>query len=256
MALRVAEWQELGPGFFARRWSGIRGRERHRCTVRGLGEVTVRTASSDAAVFRQVFCERQYDLDLHSQGAWVARRYGELLDAGRTPIIVDLGANNGASALWFATCYAEATVVAVEPDPESAAICRENTAGRSVLVVEAAIGSEPGSVDLVDEGNGSWAVQTRRAVDGGVAVVTVPELVARCGEGAELFIVMVAIEGFESDLFAANLEWLDQAAAVMIEPHDWLLPGSGTSTDFQKAMAERGFDLLISGENLLYVRRV
>ena len=42
----------------------------------------------------------------------------------------------------------------------------------------------------------------------------------------------------------------------MIEPHDWLLPGSGTSTDFQKAMAERGFDLLISGENLLYVRRV
>jgi FkbM family methyltransferase len=125
-----------------------------------------------------------------------------------------------------------------------------------VLVVEAAIGSEPGSVDLVDEGNGSWAVQTRRAVDGGVAVVTVPELVARCGEGAELFIVKVDIEGFESDLFAANLEWLDQAAAVMIEPHDWLLPGSGTSTDFQKAMAERGFDLLISGENLLYVRRV
>ena len=89
-----------------------------------------------------------------------------------------------------------------------------------------------------------------------MAVVTVPELVARCGEGAELFIVKVDIEGFESDLFAANLEWLDQAAAVMIEPHDWLLPGSGTSTDFQKAMAERGFDLLISGENLLYVRRV
>jgi hypothetical protein len=64
----------------------------------------------------------------------------------------------------------------------------------------------------------------------------------------------VDIEGFDDDLFSAvDLSWIDRTVCLLVEPHDWLLPGSSQS--LQRAMALRNFDLLISGENLVYVRR-
>jgi hypothetical protein len=71
---------------------------------------------------------------------------------------------------------------------------------------------------------------------------------------AQVFIVKIDIEGFEADLFSANLDWLDLADVVIIEPHDWMLPGQGSSRTLQVAMAARPFEVLLSGENLIYVR--
>jgi hypothetical protein len=95
-------------------------------------------------------------------------------------------------------------------------------------------------------------MQTVRA-DAGVPVLTVRDAAARVPNG-KLFIVKVDIEGFESDLFAANLDWLDEVEAVYLEPHDWLEPGKGTSFSFQRAMAQHPFELFIKGENLVYAR--
>ena len=64
----------------------------------------------------------------------------------------------------------------------------------------------------------------------------------------------IDIEGFESDLFADNLDWLDRFAVVAIEPHDWMFPGQGTSLSFQKAMAARDFEMVICGQNLIFLR--
>jgi hypothetical protein len=69
-----------------------------------------------------------------------------------------------------------------------------------------------------------------------------------------LFCVKIDIEGFESDVFASNTEWLDDVTVVLVEPHDWMLPGQGSSRTMQVAMAARPFEMLISGENLIYVR--
>jgi len=54
-------------------------------------------------------------------------------------------------------------------------------------------------------------------------------------------------------LFAGDVEWIDQVKVVLIEPHDWLLPGQRTSRSFMRAMAAREFELLVSGENLIFV---
>ena len=56
------------------------------------------------------------------------------------------------------------------------------------------------------------------------------------------------------DLFAANTDWIDAAFVIYVEPHDWLLPGKRTSRSFQRELARRDFELLIRGENLIYVR--
>jgi len=68
------------------------------------------------------------------------------------------------------------------------------------------------------------------------------------------FIAKIDIEGFESDLFSANVEWLNDVSMVIIEPHDWMLPGKKTSRSFQAAMGRHDFEIFISGENLIYIR--
>jgi hypothetical protein len=98
----------------------------------------------------------------------------------------------------------------------------------------------------------SDAVQTERA-DHGCPIVTIDELVHSITRGVP-FIVKVDIEGFENDLFSKNLGWLNDAFAVFIELHDWMLPGQYTSRSFQKAMAAEEFEILLRGENLIYVR--
>jgi hypothetical protein len=124
-----------------------------------------------------------------------------------------------------------------------------------IKVVEAAIGSRPGLVSLANPFGEAWAVQTTRSdAEEGVRVRTIPELVAAEGPSAQLFIVKIDIEGFEDDLFRTNLGWIDETTSIIVEPHDWMLPGKGTSINFRRALAERGFELLVSGENLIYVR--
>jgi FkbM family methyltransferase len=74
--------------------------------------------------------------------------------------------------------FPAARIVAVEPDPLNAEICRLNTAGHDVEVLEQAIGSQPGAVRLITDGRDAWSVATERAPDGEVQSCTVPELVA------------------------------------------------------------------------------
>lgn len=222
----------------------------------GFGSVRVRTNSTDEMTVLQVFFDRQYDLSRFAQESRISIEYNNILSNGCLPLIIDAGANVGAASIWFATKYPKGRILAVEPDPANAAMCRRNTQKFPLVrVVEAAIGSRPGLVSLAYPFAAAWAVRTiRNDAEEGVRVRTIPELAAAEGPSAKLFIVKIDIEGFEDDLFQANLGWIDEATAIIVEPHDWMLPGKATSVNFQRALAERGFELLISGENLIYVR--
>lgn len=72
--------------------------------------------------------------------------------------------------------------------------------------------------------------------------------------GGVPFIAKVDIEGFEEDLFSENLDWLKEIFVLFIEPHDWLMSGRRTSRNFQRALAQHDFQILIRGENLVYIR--
>jgi FkbM family methyltransferase len=220
-------------------------------TVRGIGRVTVRRGS-DAKVFSQVFSSKQYELRYVRQFDEIRRRFGDIKTCGKIPLIIDLGANNGASALWFISRFPGSRVVAVEPDPDNAATCRHNVRGQNVVVLEAAIGSEAGMVNLITDNREDWTVTTKRSAGGAVQLLTVPEILERNGD-CELFMVKIDIEGFESDLFQSSTEWLLKTKVVFIEPHDWYFPGS--SRHFQRVLGGMDFDLLIKDENLIYVQR-
>lgn len=215
--------------------------------------IRVRRGTSDLEVVRQVWRDEQYVIPHDDQAARPKRHEAAIRSRGKVPVIVDAGANIGAAALWFAREWPEARIVAVEPDAANFAMARTNCASHErIEIVEAAIGGEAGFVS-VDSEVEAYAVTTKRA-DSGCRVVTVDDCVAMV-EGGELFAVKVDIEGFEDDLFAANTGWLDRAALVYIEPHDHIFPDRGTSRNFQAEMGRRNFDLLIRGENLVYIRR-
>lgn len=220
----------------------------------GDGEtIRVRRGTSDLEVVRQVWRDEQYVIPQHEQVARLKRHEAAIRSRGMVPVIVDAGANIGAAALWFARKWPEARIVAVEPDAANVAMARTNCASHDrIEIVEAAIGGEGGFVS-VDSEVEAYAVTTTRA-DSGCRVVTIDDCVAMV-EGGELFAVKVDIEGFEDDLFATNTGWLDRAALVYIEPHDHIFPDRGTSRNFQAEMGRRNFDLLIRGENLVYIRR-
>ncbi|WP_174263584.1 FkbM family methyltransferase [Hyphomicrobium sp. CS1BSMeth3] len=227
----------------------------------GIGELTVRTRDSDMDVLRQVFVERQYDIGDGAHREWLRRRYERILSEGGTPIVIDAGANIGAASLWFSQQYPLARVIAVEPDRENVEICRKNVAGRSNIEVRLdAIGGTSGRVAVlaVDDGM-SWGVQTTRAdaavaEHGSVGVVTVADIMKAAGDGAELFLVKVDIEGFEDDLFRHNTEWLDDVSALYIETHDSLFPGQGKSIPLQRAIFDQGFEILLRGETMTFLR--
>lgn len=241
----------FGPLFLLRHVSRLTGRRLMRVKVPNGCHILTRPSESDVAVIRQIFRDRQYRVDFNeSCAARIQRRYDEIIARGETPVIVDAGANIGAASIWFSEHYPKARIVAVEPEPGNFNILAMNIASKpNVKSVLAAIGSEAGFAK-VKTSDLAWAARTERNSDG-VRVITMAEAF---GDGVP-FMVKVDIEGFESDLFASNTEWLKDASVVFIEPHDWLFPDQGTTRSFQAAMGSEDYEIHLSGEILTYIRR-
>lgn len=222
--------------------------------IRGLGSLHVRPGDSDAVALRQVFGEGSYDLEHFPQNTRIVARYRQIIADGKKPIIIDAGANIGASALWYARAYPEACIVAIEPDPENAELCRYNVSGHeNIRLLECAIGSRSGEVTLKRTPHQSWGVQTERS-GAGIKICTIEEAEAAAGADGELFLVKIDIEGFEDDLFSTATEWIKRATVIVIEIHDWMLSGKYSSRTLQKALFNEGFEMLLHGEVLVFVR--
>lgn len=236
----------FGPGYLTSQRPAGEGVRR---MMTRYGELFFRPHESDMSTFWHVLGKHEYDLQPFPQSAIVTQAYEQALAAGRTPVILDAGANVGAASVWFSTQFPKARIIAVEPDPANADLCRRNTKGRNVEVVQAAIGAKPGTVAL-QPSDKAWGIQTVRG--GEIPIVTVEGLLGAVADPAFL-IAKIDIEGFESDLFAEATGWLEDVTAVIVEPHDWMLPSAGSSRAFRAAIGPE-FDLLISGENLIFIR--
>lgn len=232
--------------------------EVYNVSVRRVGNIAIRKKTKDILVLRQVFGIRQYEIKYYPQAERINKRYRRIIESGKTPLIIDAGANNGCSALWFAIEFPDSKIAAIEPDHENCEMCRTNTRSRpEISVIEAAIGGVPGFVTLQNPLHESWAVQaTRGCVGKKVEVRTLNDVVNSFGPEYELFIAKIDIEGFESDLFSHDTDWLKSVMVLIIEPHDWMLPGQFSSVPFQRAMAKHKFEVLLSDENLIYVADV
>src|SRR5919197_6367935 len=166
-----------------------------------------RQQTSDEAVVRMVLIDRQDDLSRlarHDELLAFARRREA---AGLKPLIVDAGANIGATALYFCVQYPTAEVVAVEPERDNIGLLKQNVAGLNVEVVRGAISSRRGRARVVDVGRGHWAYRTQSIADDesapdAIPHVTIDDIYNSRAAGCFPFIVKIDIEGAERDLFS------------------------------------------------------
>lgn len=206
-----------------------------------------RPGSSDYAVFRQIFAEREY-------------RYIDGL--ARPEVIIDCGANVGYSSAYFLSRFPDCSVIAVEPDPGNFELLRMNLEpyGRRARLLNAGVWSHSARLKLADtpfRDGRDWSrqvVECRGEEPGSIEAVGISELVR--GSGFEwVSVLKMDIEGAEAVVFAANPdEWLERVDLLVIELHsDSALFGDARPV-FAGALAGKPYRIWEEGE-LTFCRR-
>ncbi len=195
-----------------------------------------RTGGTDAATFAEVFVTRQYELPF---GDFAPRH------------ILDLGANVGYAAVYFARRWPRAEILAVEPAAGNLDLLLKNAGpwpqitclqaavwSRATLVSVANPDAEPNAFRMTEAGNGTTTP---------VAAHTVAEFAA-C-QGCERWdLVKMDVEGAEAAILRDASDWLDRVGVLVIELHDRLVPGCTEA--LCAALHGRRFRQEIIGSNL------
>lgn len=216
----------------------------------------------DNGVIEQIFQNTDYDFTIWPQGKRLYE-YHQNISQACPSLIVDAGANIGASTVWFLNTISNSFVFAIEPEENNFQLLEMNTRGyENNFNFHGAISSAGEDLILEDPGHSDWGFRTK-AVSAGIAANETrvksisPEKILADEKLRHMnpLIFKVDIEGSESELFAGNTSWMARFPLIIIELHDWLFPFSGSSRSFFKAAARCDFDFVHRGENIFLFNR-
>jgi FkbM family methyltransferase len=210
----------------------------------------------DREVVNQIFSKESYNLRFLKRKEWLFQKYLSIIDSGRTPLIMDLGANSGLAALYFSKIFPKSFILCVEPDEGNYLQAKKNTKGvDNILIVKAGISCCDGRGTVKNPASANWSFRTELNQDGEIQMISVPTLLKEspCQEVAP-FISKIDIEGFEDNLFSSNTEWVNEFPLVIIELHDWMLPDSANSQNFLKCISLYKRDFVFRGENVYSIK--
>jgi FkbM family methyltransferase len=225
-------------------------------------KLQIRRKSTDAEVVWQCFLARQYKVPvvvgaspLHREA--IQTKYESIARSGKKPLIVDCGANIGASTVWFKMTYPEAEIVAIEPAPDNFSLLVANTARfGGINAIEAGIGPNDTTAFLQDNGGGACGYrtgtdETSLKIDI-ISLKTILE--AEKFKDYVPFILKIDIEGAEKDLFERHpFASFDCFPVLIFESHDFCMPGLKTSSPFFRFHADSGRDFLFGMENVFSI---
>ena len=103
-------------------------------------EFVHRGTQADIGVINQIFQKEDYSFKRLRRGQELVGRYNNLLTSRAKPLIVDAGANIGASAVWFSATFPGSHILALEPDRDNFEIALRNTKNLNVDIRASAIG--------------------------------------------------------------------------------------------------------------------
>jgi FkbM family methyltransferase len=208
-------------------------------------------SNGDWEVTKQIFQNGGYDLSHFAQTKALHSFYLSLLASDKTALIVDAGANIGASVVYFAAIFPKGKLLAIEPEANNCALLKKNCEGLNFSLLEGGIGCVPGTLYVNDPGRGDWGFVLRGEGDHPVRVFAAETIIAdQTAQGLVPFIFKIDIEGGEIELFRENTSWVRLFPLLIIELHDWLFPGAATSRNFLRAISSLNFDIVFRGENV------
>jgi FkbM family methyltransferase len=161
------------------------------------------------------------------------------LNSRNIETIVDLGANIGLTALYYATLFPNARLFCVEPDPDNYNLlklnCMQN--GFQWTCLQQAIGDRQGKAKLLrnefanqhsivsDDSHNQDAIE--------VEIGTMPDLIEN-HKIEEIDLLKVDIEGAEESLFAQCSSWISSVRLIIIEIHPSLVDYAGIINSITK----------------------
>ena len=202
-----------------------------------------RPRTSDLSMFAEILCHRAF------------RCLDGVADAR---LIVDCGANVGYSSAYFLSRYADATVIAIEPDAANFELLERNVApyGGRCRLLRTAVWSHPTGMVLAAErlGAGNECARTVRPIIAGerpeFVAIDIGSLLDASGFD-RISILKVDIEGAERIVFASNYaHWLPRVDSLIIELHD-----EECSRVFQSAIAGEDFVVSSCDEQTVCLRK-
>jgi FkbM family methyltransferase len=206
--------------------------------------------ATDLAVLRQIYGGVDYDLLQLKRGSELFERYECILRDGKLPLIIDCGANIGASANYFLEKFPRASILAIEPDTDNFACLEQHCNSSQISCIRAAVSSRRGRGYIANPRAEPWAFQVEAGESGDIEFLTIADLLADAGPSAAPLIIKIDIEGFEKDLFAQNTEWVQLFPLLIIELHDWMLPREANSRNFLRVIADLDRDFVYHHENI------
>ena len=176
-------------------------------------ELVVRdNRGSDNFIFGEVFDHQYYDFALPF-----------------TPLtILDLGANVGFTAIFFARKYPNAEIACVEPMPNNLETLKSNFELNSIAskVFASAISTQDGTIQMeiasLDYGHKVAGIEYGKALSGEILEVhgiSVKTLMQQLG-WKRIGLLKIDIEGYEAILLRDNCDWLSLVDAMCIECHE------------------------------------
>lgn len=199
---------------------------------------------TDWETILQVFKDEEYCLSSLARSEQITTHYESILESGLVPLIIDCGGNIGAASVYLQHEFPETRVWLVEPDHRNIELAKKNVS--MAKFYEAAIGNASGSCMIGNPKANPNAFRASFELPGPVPVITMLSLLTEVKiEGFCPFILKVDIEGAESELFHDS-SWLSKFPILLIEFHDWMLPGKGSSRTALKALSEDDRDFVLN----------
>ena len=179
-------------------------------------------------------------------------------------LIIDCGSNIGCSTNFFLNDYENSKIISIEPDMNNFKMLVKNVKNKKrVELINTAISNEVINFEVQDDPSNledSRGKNTAEVLDNSMPKsIKINDILSQ-KENKDYFpyLIKIDIEGYENHLFESNTEWVDQFKIIIIELHDWMLPGKSSSKNFFKVIAElmkkHNRDMIIKGENLISIK--
>lgn len=194
----------------------------------------VRAGTSDLDVLQQLMVHHELGFRLDREPQW----------------IIDVGANIGISAVYFARRFPSARILAVEVDSQNFELLMRNAAPYpQITPVHKAIWCSSGHVRITNPDAQPWSFRvemtTPEAPDA-LGAISINDLVAEYGVQS-IDLLKMDIEGAEREVLSDGLHpWLDRTAVLAVELHE--RHRRGCEAAFKRAAGSAAHDREVMGE--------
>jgi FkbM family methyltransferase len=209
----------------------------------------------DYITIREIFILECYKINQLLNYNKIKNFYNNIESKNKIPILIDCGANIGASSYYFEKKYKKSKLICLEPDKGNFEVLIKNIISSDIIKINKAVSSEIEKLKMLRTTEDPRAFSAVTSKDGDVQSTSINEILSNFSDDKyEPFLIKIDIEGGEKNLFEKNLEWIDKFKIIIIEPHDWMYPENNIFQNFLKSISYLNRDFVILNENIISIR--